>query len=138
MAYSLRLTGIGTDGTELLRIEPHWWEISKLGEKVRIDWVTTNETGSFTDDDAEISVDEGRILHKLFRPALMEKIAYNKKCIESNEPKSHELASVALAMYETYGLELESMLQTLDLAVGADACKFAHFHLCVFAWESGL
>ena len=138
MAYSLRITGIGTDGTETLRMEPHWWDISKLGEHVKLRWVTTNATGSYSDDAADVAAGDCRKLHELFRPALLEKIASNEECIQANKPDTEEFSRERLSMYEEYGAELESTLQTLDLAFGSEAGKFAGFHLCLFEWDSGL
>lgn len=57
-----------TDGSELLSIEPGWWPIDEMKNYVKFNWVESNETGSYTYLDADISVDEARLLHEQFKP----------------------------------------------------------------------
>jgi hypothetical protein len=138
MAYSLRLSGIGKEkGKELFCIEPTWWKISELAKLVKIHWVTTNETGSYSDDDADISADEFRILHEHFKSVLVELIAFNVGCLESYKKYTDEHAAARVEGYTKYVSQLQGELQTLESALGEDADKFAHFHLCVFEWDSG-
>jgi len=136
MAYSLRFTGIGTDGKELFCIEPSWWTLSELGKHVKLNWITTNETGSYTDKDADISAQEARILHERFRPKLLKLIAYNKSCIKSYKTYAGDHTAV-VADYIEYVAALMGSIHTLDAAVGSDVDKFSHFHLCIFEWDSG-
>ncbi len=136
MAFSLRFTGIGTNGKERFRIEPSWWTISGLGKHIKLNWITTNETGSYTDKDADISAQEARILHEQFRPKLLELIAYNKSCIKSYKTDAGDYTA-DVADYKAYVAALKRSLRTIDAAVGADVGKFSHFHLCVFEWDSG-
>jgi hypothetical protein len=137
MAYSIRIHGLGRDGTELLQMEPHWWEISKLSENVQFKWIESNDTGSYSDDDADISIDEARILHEQFRPELLATIAYNLECVESSKMRTDEHAASVLKQYLDYVERLQSALNALDFAVGEGAGDFSHFHICVFEWDSG-
>ena len=137
MAYGLRLSGIGKDGSELFSIEPTWWPISELTKHIAINWITTNETGSYTDDDADISADETRVLHEEFKPVIQKLIDYNVTCIESCKTQTDEYAAVRLVDYTEYVSKLKADVQTIETALGIEVDKVAHFHLCVFEWDSG-
>ena len=138
MAYSLRLSGIGKqDGKELFRMEPAWWEISEVRKLVTVNWVKTNETGSYSDEDADISLDVARRLHEHFKPEILEQIAFNVSCIESAEESPDEYHADYVASHAKYVAELKEELHTIEAALGADAGNFTHFHLCIFEWESG-
>jgi len=138
MAYGLRLSGIGkNESKELFQIEPTYWTISEVRRLVTLNWVRTNETGSYSDDDADISIDEARKLHENFKPEILKKIAYNVSCLESYTNSTDEHAANLAADYSTYVLQLEGELHTIETALGADADKFSHFHLCIFEWDSG-
>lgn len=138
MAYSLRLSGFGKqNGKTLFVIEPNWWSISDLKKIVTINWVRTNATGSYSDDDADISADELRILHEYFKPVLLDRIDYNVGCLESYKKDTKKHATTLVEDYTMYVAQLKGELYTIEAALGEDADKFAHFHLCIFAWESG-
>lgn len=81
-ARILRLTGIGKDGAVLLTMEPHWWEITKLGESVSLTWISTSEDG-YVDKDADVTLSQARTLHEQFKPKLLELIETNSKAAES-------------------------------------------------------
>ncbi len=86
MASSVRFSGVSkSDGSELFCIEPEWWVISELGRNVSLKWITSDDTGSYSDSDADITIDKARILHDQFRPALKKLIAYNSECLKSYE-----------------------------------------------------
>jgi hypothetical protein len=138
MAYSIRFTGIGRDNVERFCIEPDWWEVSELGKHVNLKWTLTNDTGSYVDKDADVSTAEARILHEQFKHRLLEKIAYNSRCVEAEMGRSDQYASSRLAGYVEYVTALKAALQTMDLAVGDGSADFSHFHVCVFEWDSGL
>jgi hypothetical protein len=138
MAYSIRFTGIGKDKVERFCIEPDWWDISELGKHVNLKWTVTNETGSYVDKDADISTDEARILHEQFKHRLLEKIAYNSRCVEAEKGRTDQYASSRLAGYMEYVTALKAALQAMDSAVGDGSAGFSHFHVCVFEWDSGL
>lgn len=138
MAYGIRFTGIDKDGVTQLDIEPHWWTISELGDRVELKWVKSNETGSYTDQGADMSVDEARVLHLQFRQELAELIVYNEDCIKDEEESTDKHAAQRLAEYTKYVESLKANLNALDLAVGDNAPNFSHFHVCIFEWESGL
>ena len=138
MAYSLRLSGFGKNGgKELFRIEPAWWPISEVRGLVQLDWVRTNETGSYFDEDADISLDVARKLHEHFKPGILELIAFNVSCVEEAMESPDEFHADYVASYSKYVAELKGELHTIETALGANADSFAHFHLCIFEWESG-
>jgi hypothetical protein len=137
MAFSVRIDGFGRNGKELLSMEPHWWDIAKLGERVNFNWITSNDTGSYRDEDADISIDEAHILHDQFKPELLRLIADARKSVEWYKNSADGKASTALKEYSDYLEKLQSSLNTLDNAVGEGAGDFSHFHVCVFEWESG-
>lgn len=138
MAHDLQLSGIGkANGKALFRIEPNWWTISELGKLVKLNWVKTNKTGSYSDNDADICADEVRILHEHFKPILLERIAYNVGCLETCKKDTDKHAAARVAGYTRYVSQLNKELQTIEAALGEDADKFAHFHLCIFEWDSG-
>ena len=140
MAFSISFSGISKkDGLELFVIEPAWWEISKLEQKVKYLWIESND-GSYSDRDADISIDEARILHKQFKSRLVKDIAYNTECIESERKQkgTRAFSAARLKDYVKHVSKLQSYLTTLDSAVGESAENFSHFHVRVFEWDSGL
>ena len=98
----------------------------------------TNETGSYVDKDADISTAEARILHEQFKHRLLEKIAYNSRCVEAERGRTDQYASSRLAGYVEYVTALKAALQAMDSAVADGSAEFSHFHVCVFEWDSGL
>ena len=84
MATDLRFTGLGKDGAELLCMEPRWWEITKLEERVHLKWVSTYNYG-YEDLDANVTLDQARTLHEQFKPKLLELIETNSKAAESTK-----------------------------------------------------
>lgn len=138
MAYGLRFSGIDKkEGKELFQIEPRWWAISEVRGLVANNWVSTNETGSYSDSDMDISLEEARELHEQFKPEILKMIAYNGSCLESYKTRTDSHAKKLVADYSEYVSRLEEKLHTIETALGADANKFSHFHLCIFEWDSG-
>lgn len=138
MAYGLRLSGIGKKAAkELFRIEPTWWKISEVRELVAQDWITTNQTGSYSDDHVDISLDEARKLHERFKPEILKTIAYNVSCLKSHKTSTSEHAPKLVEDYSEYLSQLEEELYSIEAALGSDADNFAHFQLCIFEWDSG-
>lgn len=138
MAFSIRLTGIAKDGSELFCIEPHWWSIAELHKNIKPKWTVTNDTGSYEDQDTDISIEEARILHEQFKPVLLDLIDFNSKCVESEKTSTDQYAALRLKEYVDYVAALHSHLQTIEAAIGANSAATSHFHLCIFEWESGL
>ena len=64
MAFSMRLSCMGKDGSDLLRMEFDWWNISALGKHVKLTWTSANDTSSYGGEDADISADALRIIHE--------------------------------------------------------------------------
>ena len=137
MAYSIRFSGIGKDGKKTFWIEPHWWVISEMTRAITPNWVVSNKTGSYQDEDADISLDEARKLHQLFKPELLRLIAFNTECVESEKKRTGEYASIRLADYTKCVKQLNTELELIESALGKDAGSFSHFHVCIFEWESG-
>lgn len=138
MAKSIRFSGFSkSDGSRLFSIEPDWWSVTNLQKSVKLNWASSNVTGSYRDDDADISVEEARVLHEQFKPEILGKIAYNVNCMDAEKLRHDESASTRLAGYTEYVAQLKAELGLIEAAVGEDASKFSHFHICVFEWESG-
>lgn len=139
MASSIMFSGISkSDGTELFRIEPDWWVPSEIGRNVRLKWIRTNDAGSYSDSNANVSIDEARTLHEQFRPRLEGLIEYNTECLDDCRKDTDPGGALLAEEYAEYVSGLKSHLTTLDLAVGRDAEKYSCFQICVFEWDSGL
>jgi hypothetical protein len=138
VAYSVRFTGISKkDGSKLLRIEPSWWRVGEVTKLLDCDWVVSNRTGSYFDDDADISFDQARALHQHFAPTVLELIAINEDCIRAEKLRSDQYAALRLADYEKYVAKLKAEFDSIAVAVNEDGKLFSHFHVCIFEWESG-
>lgn len=138
MAYSVRFTGFSkSDGSELLNIEPSWWSVGDLKKYLTCKWKVSNDTGSYRDEDADILIDQARMLHQKFAPIALDRITFNENCIRSERLKSDEYAAIRLADYVKCVAEQKAEFDSIDLAVGADSDQFSHFHVCIFEWESG-
>jgi len=138
MAYTLEFSGVGKhNGEVLFRLEPSWWSIAKVRELVPHKWIQTNETGSYTDEDVDISLELARQIHEQFKPQLLETIAFNVGCIESSKRDTDEHAASRLADYSKYVAELEQALTTIETALQINSADFAHFHLRIAEWDSG-
>lgn len=138
MAYSIRFTGFSKkDSSQLLNIEPSWWSVDELKKTTKFNWIVSNETGSYRDEDADISVEQAHALHAKFAPVALDRIAYNEDCIRSERLKSDDGAASRLASYVNYVAELKAEFDSIEAAVGVDSNLFSHFHICIFEWESG-
>lgn len=138
MAYSVRFTGFSkSDGSELLNIEPNWWSVGDIKKYLTCNWKVSNDTGSYRDEDTDISAEQARMLHMQFAPIALDRIAYNEDCVRSERLKSDDNAAVRLAMYVKYVAELKAEFDSIESAVDADSDLFSHFHVCIFEWESG-
>ncbi len=141
MADSIRLSGFGKDKKEKFCFEdPCGWvvaEVRKASKHWAQRWVITN-TASYRDADADISLDEARKLHRLFKPKLLWDIEYNTECMESYKTSTLKHAAKLLADYTKYVEQLNAELETIESALGKDAGSFSHFHICIFEWDSGM
>ena len=137
MAYSIRLEGMGADGSTVFSIGPYWWKISDLGKNIKINWVSSNDTGSYSDEDADISINEARILHEQFKPELEKLIAFNVKLLKSIKTRAEKNAASQIMLYQECITRHQSMMTLLDSAVGNEARNVSHFHVCIFEWDSG-
>ena len=136
-ATILRFTGVGKDGAVLLSMEPHWWEITKLGESVPLTWVSTSEDG-YVDKDADVTLGQARALHEQFKPKLLELIETNSKAAESTKHLTENLDPPRENAYAKYVRELKSDLAELDSALAENSIHFARFHILIYQWDSGL
>ena len=115
MAFAVLITGYSKDaGQVLLKVEPPWWYADQLRNDDR--FAHTNETGSYSDYDADVSLEEMREIHEEFRLAATTGVYEN-----------HE-----------WQARIQPMLKELDEALSAGSDAYSHFHICVFEWESGL
>lgn len=136
-ARIIKFTGIGKDGAVLLSMEPHWWEITKLGERVDLRWVSISEPG-YEDEDAEVTLDQARTLHEQFKPKLLELIETNSKAAESTKHLTENLDPPRENAYAKYVRELKSDLAELDSAFAENSSHYSRFHILIYEWESGL
>ena len=84
-------------------------------------------------------MEEARSLHRLFKPKLLELIAFNTGPAEKEKKrriKNGELMNKT--GYEHYVEKLNLQLETLESALGKDAGDYSHFHVCIFEWDSGM
>lgn len=117
MARSIRLIGISkADGSNLLRVEPTWWAIDEIDQVVKFNWIESNDTGSYTDFNADITVDEARTLHEHFKLHATRGMFSGVDTQEFIKPD----------------------LDAIEASVGARAVEFSHFRVCIFEWESGM
>jgi predicted P-loop ATPase/GTPase len=139
MAYSIRFTVFSKEnGSVLLSIEPSWWSVNELKKSLKVNWVVSNDTGSYRDEDADISVAEARELHAQFKPIVMESIAFNTQCIESEKSKTDKYASKRLADYTDCVACYKAEVESIESALEDDVARSSRFHVCIFEWESGL
>ncbi len=95
MAYSVRLTGFSkADGSEQLRIEPDWWKIDKVRGVLKGSWKASNETGSYRDEEADISAAQALALHAQFASIALDRIAYNEDCVRAERLKTDKHAAI--------------------------------------------
>ena len=110
MAFSVKIKGFAKDSKKiLLEMEPPWWDTNQLKKDNR--FVISNDTGSYFDYDADVSVEEMKEIHERFRPASNSGVF---KCDD-----------------------WQPMINDLDKALYSDSANYSHFHINVFEWESG-
>jgi hypothetical protein len=133
-ASVLRVTGIGKDGAVLLSMEPHWWDIKKLEERVQLTWLSTSEPG-YNDLDADITLDQAKTLHEQFKPKLLELIETNSEAAESTKHLTENLDPPRENAYAKYVRELRSDLAELDAAFAENSSLYSRFHLLIYEWD---
>ena len=138
MAYSIRFSGVSkADGTESFHFEPDWWSVDEVRKCTQFKWVETNDTGSYTDEDADISADEASQLFNKFKRHILKEIEYNAHCVESYKKDTDQYAAIRVNDHEKHLASLKAELETIQSALGVDRGKFSHFHVRIFEWESG-
>jgi len=115
MAFDVMITGLAKTGETLLELNPvPWWDSELLLKDDR--FTVSNETGSYADFDADFTVEAMRELHEYFRPAATAGVYGEKEWQKSIRP----------------------MMKELDQALYEQADRYAHFHVNVYEWETGL
>lgn len=115
MAHSVKATGVSTHtGALLLEMELPWWDADQLVEDDR--FAISKEAVGYLDYDAELTVDEMRMLHERFRLA----------------------ATSGVFAFDEWQKVLQPRLEALDQILYAHTDAPAVFHVSVFEWDSGL
>jgi hypothetical protein len=115
MAFTVRLTGYDREtNAATFELEPPWWPERALRQDPR--FRISTDGNCYLDYDADLSVAEAREMHKQLRSRAEEGVFADPTWQDTIRP----------------------MLATLELAFGARAAEFSHFHVRVFEWESGL
>lgn len=115
MAFSVRISGISKGSSEVsLSMEPSWWKANQLMDDDR--FVESNDTGSYFDYDADMTLVEMRVLHEAFK----------------------EAATTGIYGGEGWQKMIKPELKRLDEALYSEADEYSHFHVTVFEWESGM
>lgn len=97
-----------------LIVEPRWWNAEELCRDPR--FVESNETGSYFDWEATLSIDEFKMLHERYRHA----------------------AQSGLFMLPDWQRVIGPMIQVLDAALAGGIGTITKIEVSVFEWESGL
>ena len=106
----IKLIGMGG---ERLELEPRWWPEEVLCADPRFS--QSNETGSYNDWDAKLSIAEFRELHERFRPEASKGIFADADWQAINQPQ----------------------LQIIDLAINGALRSLDRAEVGVHEWESG-
>jgi hypothetical protein len=115
MAFSVQVFGYSrATGEKALELELRWWVPGMLWDDPR--FIHSNDTGSYSDYDADLSVEEMRELHERFLPA----------------------ATSGVFEHPHWQAVLQPKLRRLHDALYERADEFSHFRVNVFEWESGL
>ena len=96
-----------------LIIEPNWWYTPALCADKR--FVCTNDTGSFFDWTADLSIEEFRELHERFRP----------------------LSLTSVYQYEAWQVIIRPKMQIIDAVLAGGVGRISHVNVRVYEWESG-
>ena len=65
MAVSIRIWGVAKDGATRFSIDPvYWWNTDVCKDKR---FTRTNDTGSYDDFDADLSIEEFKVLHERYK-----------------------------------------------------------------------
>lgn len=98
----------------VLIVEPRWWSPAELCKDSR--FKMSNETGSYYDWGATLTVEEFRELHERYRSDLKG------------------------GLYATSGWRavIDPMVQVIDGALAGGVGTISHIEVTVFEWESGL
>jgi hypothetical protein len=113
MPFSTRVVGFAvTTGEALLSCEPPWWNARRLARDPRFQ--ESNDTGSYRDYDADLSIEEMRELHEKFRPITNSGIFGQNAWQEKIEPMIRQL-------YEALYLKPD---------------RYSHFHIHLYEWET--
>ena len=109
MAFSVRVEVHKSYGNEMLRLDTYWWDPQELIKDPR--FVYSNETGSYADYTASLTVDEFSTLNKKYRPT------------------SQQLANFSPAT--------RARISILDAVVDLVNAEHDTIKVVAFEWESG-
>jgi hypothetical protein len=114
MAFSVIIKGVSKGKRHVLfEVEPPWWDTDQLLDRVQFD--ASNETGSYFDYDADVSLEEMRGIHESFRNA----------------------ATMGVYACDEWQERIQPMIRELDEALYERPDDYAYFHINIFEWESG-
>ena len=113
MSFSVRISATsGKDGSELLYLEPRWWEARQLMDDPRFE---VSQTAGYVDLDADFSLQEFRELHERFK----------------------QNAITGLWGGDAWQEIIPPQLKVIEDVIAFAAETDAQFHVTVFEWESG-
>jgi hypothetical protein len=98
----------------VLNVEPRWWDADALCADPR--FKMSNETGSYYDWSADLTVKEFRDLHEAFRPQATSGVYAAPDWQKIIQPK----------------------IKAMDYALAGAHGKISNIHVQVAEWESGL
>lgn len=113
MALGIKLTAYVGDRC-VFNVEPRWWDADALTEDPR--FTRSNDTGSYPDWDADLTVDELRELHERFRAK----------------------ASAGIYGFPEWQRRIAPVIAEIDSALAGEKGELSGSHVLVFTWDSGL
>jgi hypothetical protein len=113
-SVTIRFYRVGGSDEPALRVEPRWWDADELCADPR--FTMTNETGSYFDWSADLTVAEFRAMHEDFRP----------------------LATSSFYEAPDWQEIIQPRMQVIDGALSGALGEIEKINVTVFEWESGL
>lgn len=113
MALGIKVTGYVGDRC-VLNVEPRWWDADTLTKDPR--FTGSNDTGSYPDWDADLTVEELRELHERYRPK----------------------ASSGIYGFPEWQRRIAPDVAAIDSVLAGEKGELSGFHVLVFTWDSGL
>ena len=135
MARSVRITAYAADGSELLSIEPHGWDESKVDSIAGpLVWrEADSSTPGYRDVEADITREGVRKLHEHFRHWPEGTIAFFEADLKRRAPDDRYRKDIEESL-----VHVRAHLTALDDLASDKMPSDARFVICIFEWESGL